>query len=189
MKGLHLHQRMSRWIVSFQKHVNRTWYAPLLGLIAALDCFVLVIPTDGILISSAMLRPKRWLILAVCTAIGSTFGAMLFAALVEYHGLPWILEIYPTINSGAMWSLATQFFERFGLLLVFAVAAAPITQHPIVILAVLAKVSLFKLGLVMLAGRLFKCLIMAYVASHAPRLLAKMWGVMDELKDAGVKLD
>ena len=42
-------------IKRLQRYTGRSWYAPLIGLLSALDNIVVVIPNDGILISSSML--------------------------------------------------------------------------------------------------------------------------------------
>lgn len=183
-----LHARIRANVEILQRYAHRLWYPPLIGLLAALDNFVIVVPTDGILVSSTMLTPKRWVLLAFSVAIGSTLGALLLSMLVEWHGLPWILEYYPTVNQTKTWALSQEFFENYGLILVFAVAATPVMQQPAVILASLANTPLFKLAAVIFTGRLIKYLIMAYVGSHAPRLLEKMWGMKNDLKDAGVRL-
>lgn len=169
-----------------QKYADRIWYPPLIGLLAALDNFVIVIPNDGILISSSMLTPRRWFTLALCVAIGSTLGAVMLAAFVEIRGLQWILEIYPGINQSKSWVLTENFFEKYGMLLVFTVAVTPFMQQPVIILASLAETPLFILAAVVFLGRFIKFLLMAYVGSHAPKLVNKMWGLKSELKDAGV---
>ena len=174
-----------RWL---QRFVNRVWYPPLVGLLAAADNFVVVVPTDGILVSSTMLKPKRWIGFASSVAIGSTVGAILLAAFVESHGLPWILDQYPGLSETRTWVWSAEFFERYGLLLVFGVAATPLMQQPAVILASLANTPLMKLAAVIFLGRFLKYLIMAYVASHAPNLLRKMWGVKGEMQEVGVKI-
>ena len=184
-----LHKTISDYVKRIQRFTDRLWYPPFLGFLAALDNFVIVIPNDGILISSSMLIPKRWVMLALSVTVGSTIGALALAALVEFQGLPWILEIYPGINESQTWVLASEFFEKYGLLLVFLVSVTPVAQQPAVILASLANTPFFELAAVIFSGRLIKFLIMAYVGSHAPRLLTKMWGIKNELKDAGVKLE
>jgi len=184
-----LHKKISDYVKILKRFTNRLWYPPMLGFLAALDNFIIVIPNDGILISSSMLIPKRWFILALSVAIGSTVGALALAMLVEFQGLPWILEIYPGLNDSQTWILASEFFEKYGLLLVFLVAVTPFAQQPAVILASLANTPFFELAAVIFFGRIIKFLIMAYAGSHAPRLLTKMWGIKGELKDAGVKFD
>lgn len=183
-----LHAKVRTYVQLLQRFADRVWYAPLVGLLAALDNMLIIIPTDGILISSSMLTPKRWHGLAFSVAVGSTLGAIALAALVEFQGLPWILELYPGVNETKTWAWSMEFFEKYGLLLVFAVAATPLMQQPAVILASLANTPLVELATVIFVGRFLKFLIMAYIGSHAPRLLKKLWGVRDELQDAGVKI-
>ncbi|WP_413289181.1 YqaA family protein [Bdellovibrio sp. HCB337] len=183
------HEKTRAHVKTLQGFVDRYWYPPFIGFLAALDNLIVVIPNDGILISSTMLIPKRWLILALSVAVGSTFGAIALSLIVEHQGLPLILKIYPGIADTSSWNLTLEFFEKYGLLLVFVVAVTPFVQQPAVILASLAKTPLFELAVVIFIGRLIKFLIMAYIASHAPRLLKKMWGIKDELNDTGVKLE
>ncbi len=188
MRSKKMHEKISSLVKFLQRYTDRFWYPPLIGLLAALDNFLVVIPNDGILISSSMLIPKRWFILALSVAIGSTVGAVALAALVEYQGLPWILDLYPGINETKSWSWSLKFFDKYGLFLVFAVAVTPFVQQPAVILASLANTPLVELAAVIFLGRFIKFLIMAYVGSHTPRLLTKMWGIKDELKEAGVNI-
>ena len=70
-----------------QAYVSRWWYPPFIGFLAALDNIVVIIPNDGILISSAMLAPKKWLRISVWVAVGSTLGAVFLAHLVQFHGM------------------------------------------------------------------------------------------------------
>lgn len=181
-------QRLRVYIQALQGFADRTWYPLLIGFLAALDNIVIIIPNDGILISSSMLTPKRWFVLALSVAVGSSFGAFVLAALVELQGLPLILDMYPGVNETQAWQWSLEFFEKFGLLLVFVVAATPFVQQPAIILASLADTPLVQLVAVIFFGRLIKFLIMAYIGSHAPRLLTKMWGVKGEMKDVGIKL-
>jgi membrane protein YqaA with SNARE-associated domain len=172
-------------VQKLQRFVDRKWYPLLIALLAAADNLILVIPNDGILISSSMLAPRRWLQFAVFVAVGSTLGAIALAALVELHGLPWITEFHPGITESTAWSLTQSFFDQYGLIVVFIVAASPLIQQPAVVLAALANTNLTHLALTIFAGRLLKFLIMAYLASHAPRVLTRLWGVRAEMEDAG----
>ncbi|HEX4925423.1 MAG TPA: VTT domain-containing protein [Bdellovibrionales bacterium] len=183
-----LHVKIAEYVKYLQKFADRVWYGPLIGLLAALDNIVVIIPNDGILISSSMLTPRRWLLLALCVAIGSTIGAAALSLLVETHGLDLVMRVYPGINETTSWVWMEKFFDRYGLFLVFFVAITPIAQQPAVILASLAATPLVELVAVVFSGRLIKFLIMAYIGSHAPALLSKMWGVRGELEEVGVKI-
>lgn len=184
-----LHDKIRSYVTKLERFADRSWYPPLIGILAALDNLVIVIPNDGILVASSMLIPKRWLIFAVCVAIGSTIGAMILSSVVQLQGLPWILDYYPGINETEMWNVTEKFFDEYGLLLVFAIGASPIMQQPVIILAGLANTPLLALAAAIFAGRMLKFTVMAYLGSHSPKMLKKIWGLKDELNDAGVKID
>lgn len=183
-----LQRFLPQLIKRLQHSADRFWYAPFIGALAAIDNIILIIPNDGILISSAMLNPKRWFLFAFTITIGSTLGALALGALVEWEGLPFILNLYPGIDESFFWIKTNEFFQQYGLLVVFIIALMPIVQQPAVILAALASTPLLELALVVFLGRSIKFLIMAYVASHAPKLLARMWGVQEELKEVGLEI-
>ncbi|MDO9181912.1 MAG: hypothetical protein Q7U04_05870 [Bacteriovorax sp.] len=184
-----LHSIISEYIKLLQRFADRLWFPPLIGFLATLDNFVVIIPNEGILISSSMVIPKRWFIFAFSVAVGSTLGALLLVILVQHLGLPWIINFYPGINETHIWALTLKFFEQYGLVLIFAVGLTPLSQQPAIILATLANTSFGKLVTVIFFSRLIKFIIMAYIATHAPRYLGKFWGIQNELKEVGVKLN
>lgn len=180
------HNRIRRYVNILQKYTDRIWYPPFIGTLAALDNIVIIIPNDGILISSSMLTPRRWFTLALSVAVGSTLGAILLAAFVETQGLERILEMYPGINETKSWIWTEGFFHKYGMILVFAVAITPFMQQPIIIIASLAEMPLSLLAAIIFSGRFIKFLLMAYAGAHAPRFLNKIWLAKGELNDAGV---
>lgn len=181
-----LHTLIRRWTRRLQSYSQRIWYPPLIAFLAAIDHWIIVIPNDGILISSAILAPKRWLTLAIWVAAGSTLGAVLLAVLVKFHGLPWILQYYPGLDTTTIWAYSSRIFSQYGLLMVFFCAATPLAQQPAIILAGLANTSLADFALVTLAGRSIKFLFLSYVSAHSPKLLSRLWGIQKEIKDSGM---
>jgi membrane protein YqaA with SNARE-associated domain len=183
-----LHELTGSYIKLLQRYADRFWFPPLLGLLALLDNLIIVIPNEGILISSSMVIPKRWVIFATSVAIGSTMGALLIVGIVKLEGLPIILKFFPAINETHLWSLTLKFFVQYGLLLIFVVGLTPFSQQPAVILAGLADTSFSKLVMAIFFSRLIKFSLMAYIATHAPRYLMKFWGIKKELIEVGVNL-
>ncbi|HLE11638.1 MAG: hypothetical protein A2504_12935 [Bdellovibrionales bacterium RIFOXYD12_FULL_39_22] len=113
-------------------------------------------------------------------AVGSTVGAISLSALVELKGFSWILEIYPGLNDGQTWKLASEFFENYDILFIFLIAIAPVAQQPTVIMASLADTTFFELAVAIFSGRFIKFLIMAYIGAHMPKLLKKYWLIRGE---------
>lgn len=168
------------------KFTDKAWYTLLLSVFAALDNFVILIPTDGILISSTLLRARRWFLYACAITIGSACGALLLIYLLRSFGVPWLLEFYPTLDEGFIWATTEQFFLKYGLIVVFLVAITPVMQHPAIVLACMSELPVLNIFLALLLGRFIKYLIMSYICSYAPKMLGKMWGLQDEMSDAGV---
>ncbi|MFN8943308.1 MAG: YqaA family protein [Pseudobdellovibrionaceae bacterium] len=189
MSQSRFHTKLQQIFSHLKTFAGRSWYAPFIGFLSFLDNLVIVIPNDGILISSTILKPKRWLLFAVCITIGSTLGALAVATLVRIHGLPWILSTFPNIEQSATWLMTESFFDRYGLFVVFVVAASPVFQQPSIILAALAHTPMLTLLAVVFAGRLLKFVLIAYIASHAPKLLSRMWGMKGELEEVGIDVD
>ncbi len=183
MRSKVLKRHIRKKVRHLQLFGDRIWYPPLLGFLAALDNLILVIPNDGLLISSSMLTPRKWLVLAINVTIGSTLGALALIIVVKSQGLPWILEVYPGVDQSQIWLWSLDFFQRYGMLLVFFVALTPIAQQPAVMLASLAQSPTQELCFVIFSGRLIKFIFLAYLASHTPKLISKLWGVQRELKD------
>ena len=182
------HEKIRAYVRQLQRYAGKPWYPALIGFLAALDNIIIVVPNDGILISSSMLTPRKWFSLALSVTIGSTVGAVILAAIVMYMGLPWVIEMYPGIDATKTWALSVDFFNQYGLMLVFIVALTPLFQQPAVILAAMANTPLGIIALIIFLGRFIKFFIMAYLGSHAPRLLKKMWGISSELRDAGIEI-
>jgi membrane protein YqaA with SNARE-associated domain len=188
MVSKQIHVKVQRLVKALQKHADRPWYAPLIALLSALDNFLIVIPNDGILVSSAMLKPRRWFLFAVAITLGSTLGGLALAAFVELQGLPWVEATFPALVSSATWRWTDHFFDQYGLVVVFVVGLAPLAQQPAVILAALAGTPLGEFAVAICAGRFIKFTAMAYLGSHAPRVLGKLWGMKEELEEVGVKI-
>ncbi len=164
-----------------QKFAGRKWYPAFISFLACLDNFIIVLPTDGILISSSILNPKKWFNLALFVAAGSTIGAIMLALFVDTYGIHFIREHYSSLETSKSWIMTNQFFQDYGMFVVFIVAVTPLMQQPAVILASLANVSLVQLAVVIFVGRFIKFLVMSYIGSHAPNLLKKICGVQSEI--------
>lgn len=183
----HLQNKISDSIKWSQKFTNKPWYPLLIGFFAFIDNIIVIVPTDGLLVSSILLRAKRWLWFSLAVTVGSSLGALLLAYLIEIHGMPWMLNYFPNLNTGWAWMTTEKFFLEYGLIVVFVVAAAPIFQHPAIVLAAVSNIALIHIFLAVFAGRLVKYLIMGYISSHAPKMLGRLWGLGEELEEVGIK--
>lgn len=170
-----------------EAYANRWWYGPLIAFLAFLDSFVIVIPTDGLLVSAAMLAPRRWISTALLVSFGSALGAAGLAFLLARHGLPLLLYFQPDIESTKSWIYTARLMERWGIWTVFAISVTPVMQQPAVALAALARNPIVPIFLASFAGRVIKFGLLAWLGTHAPGVLGKLWGFKKDLDEAGVK--
>ncbi len=113
-------QRIRNWISILQKHVQSWWYPPLISFLAMIDNVIIVVPTDGLLVSATILNPKRWIYIALMVTVGSACGALVLGYLLELHGLPLLLEWFPDIAQTKTWQVTDQLMDRWGTLALFA---------------------------------------------------------------------
>lgn len=163
--------------------VDRGFYPYLLFVLIAADAFVVIIPTDGLLISSILLAPRKWVTFTLATVVGSTVGSLCFAGLVQSYGLPFLTQIAPSLVGSETWKQADIFFERWGDLAILITGFGPFIQQPTIALAALAGNSLLHIFFYLFLGRGAKYLIYAWIATRSPHLLKKLWGVKAEIKD------
>lgn len=178
---------LKRWFTVLQRYSNRWWYAPAIGLLAFADLFLIVIPTDGLLVSAVMLSPRRWIYAAVVVSIGSSLGAYALAYVIHLHGLPFLLHLSPGIDQSSAWTWTSQLMSEWGTWGVFLIALSPLMQHPAIALAALAGMPESKIFAVVFAGRILKYLFLSWLATHAPGMLNRLWGLQYELEEVGLK--
>ncbi len=162
------------WIRRLQQFADRPWYFPVLGLLAGLDLFILLIPTDALLVSSVMLKPKKWIGAGVWVSLGSALGAVLLASLIQWNPILVFEQWFPHAFETAAWRSMDWFFDEYGGRALFFIALSPLVQFPAVAIAALSGMSLTKLFFVYLLGRLIKSLLFSYGGSHGSKLLFRL---------------
>lgn len=171
-----------QWV---KERMDSPWYPVLLFISAFADVWLIVIPTDGLIIASTLAKPKRWKSFALFFTLGSSLGALALAYFVNQHGLPWIQEIFPEFVKSSFWTTTESWVDAIGLWAVFLIAGTPLSQQPAVILAALSHHTVFSIFVVVLLGRALKYALMGFLCAHAPEHLeplAKMMGFKSEMK-------
>ena len=173
--------KLQKLMAQLGKHADRWWYPPVIGLLACADLFILIIPTDAILISAVLVAPKRWLVIGTMVAAGSALGAILLTLLLRYEGMPWLLHFYPGIDHTKSWATATHLVESWGGWGLFGIALSPIPQHAAIAVAAITGLGIPTIFVTVFAGRTIKYVAFSYLASHAPKLLGRIFGMKTEL--------
>ena len=162
-----------RWIARLEKFSNRRWYNPVIGFLAGIDHFILVVPTDGLVVTSALLQPRRWLSLTTLASAGSTLGAFAMGALVRAYGEPFVRVLVGDASRLSTWRQAADWVHAYGSPALIAMAILPFPLQPAIIICVLAGLPLETLALWIFLGRLVKYGLLAWGSTHGARWVGK----------------
>jgi membrane protein YqaA with SNARE-associated domain len=139
-----------------KRFADRPWYPALVGFLAGADQFIVIVPIEGLMIPSVLLNPRRWFRTAVWISSGCTLGAL--------H-----------VVQSKEWAHSMTFIQSKGAWALFLISAGPLPQQPAVALAGLSHMPLAKVGLAVWLGRTLKYCVVGYLASHAPKLMSKLF--------------
>jgi membrane protein YqaA with SNARE-associated domain len=171
-------ERVRKVLKRFQSFADRPWYFPFLGFLAALDFYIFIVPTDALLVSSVLLRPKKWVSAFFWVGLGSALGAVALAGALQAGVF--------SVPDSETWVWLKGFFSDYGGVALALIALSPLVQFPVVVLAALSGMPLEKIFLICLVGRWIKSAVFAYVASRAPELLFKIPFLKKELEILGL---
>jgi membrane protein YqaA with SNARE-associated domain len=158
-----------------KKFADRAWYAPFVGMLAGADQFIMIVPIETLMIPSVLLNPKRWFWTALCVTTGCTVGALALSTLASLYGMPLIEHWAPHVLHSPSWIRSTGYINEKGAWALFAIAIGPLPQQPAVALAGLSHMAPLKVFLAVWLGRAIKYCFFAYLASHAPKYLTKIF--------------
>jgi membrane protein YqaA with SNARE-associated domain len=144
---------------------------------------IVVVPVDGILVTTSMLRPRKWIGTFLWVTTGSALGALATAILIQYFGDSAIERLAGDNLGTETWKSMTLFIENYGPWAVGLVAVSPFPLQIGVIIAAAAKMPLFPFFVSIWIGRFIKYGFLSWAATHAPGMLSRLWGIQGELKE------
>lgn len=159
-------------VFEFQNH----WiYFPLIGFLVFLDVFIMLVPTESILIVTSALKPKKAVFTAFWLTFCSLLGGLLFCTVIQHYGIEYLQKYYPVITQSPSWFKARAFIEHYGFLGVFLMIFGPMPQPGTLAIGVLLGMSIPKILLAVLSARLPKYLFFAWIGMKAPHLYKKIF--------------
>lgn len=165
---------LSKLIFRLESVVDRYWAVPALAALAGLDLFIMVVPTEWILISTVMLRPKRWWTTALWLTTGSAIGAFLLGYAVQNIGPHVVDLLFEKALQTAFWLQAESWIDHYGAPALAVIAVSPLPQQPAVAIAALGKMAPWTIFAMIWLGRFPKYIVFAWLATHAPAVLTKI---------------
>ncbi len=167
--------RFQNWMNRLRGFAGAPWYPYLVGALAFADLFVSVIPTDIFVVSAVMAKPRRWVFVAVFTAISSSLGSLAAAALCSHLGEPALAKYFPGIVGSQAWVWTDGYMTKYGLWALIAFSAGPLPLQPEVLIAGLTKQSLFLTFVGVFIGRILKYPLECWLATQCPEYLEKFF--------------
>ncbi len=171
-----------KFIARLERFAQRIWYTPLVALLAAADLFILIIPTDALLISNVALRPKRWISIAVWVTLGSALGSLALSVGIQAWGSDFMGALGISLQSSPSWQSTAQWMRDYQGLTLALFGAGPFPLQPAVVVAASADVNPWSIFLWVALGRAAKFFFFAWAATHAPTILSKIWGIRSEVE-------
>jgi membrane protein YqaA with SNARE-associated domain len=179
---------LSTHFARVQRYLDRPWYPLLLGALAAADQILVVIPTDGLTVAAILATPRRWMQYAIAATTGNLLGCGILAEGI-YRNSDWLHERLGPWMESSWWSTVENFIQSNGSWSIALGALSPIPLQFWVIVPALARMPAAELFLALLIGRLVRFVALCWIASHAPKLLSRSKGIVEELKEAGTDPD
>jgi membrane protein YqaA with SNARE-associated domain len=167
-------------MVRVRRSVDRWWFLPSMALLSAIDLFILVIPTEGLLVSAVLVRPRRWIAIALAGAAGSGFGAWLLAGAVKLWGMPFLTAYAPSALKSENWDRISAWVSHWGAWAMAGVSLSPLPQQPAVAICALTSITVTEIVAAVFLARAVKFGLFCWAARHAPKLLR-------EIDDKGVR--
>lgn len=180
-------KKVLQYFIGLQRFLHTWWYGPVFFLICFLDHYVIVVPVLGMLVSSILLAPQKWLKLSIWGAVGSALGATSIGWVAHEFGLSLIHNYYPSVMQSGVWTWAESFFTRHGIWVIFVSGVSPIAQQPAVIVSAIAGAPILEIGGILLVGKLIKFIFIGALASYAPQYLTSFRSVRQEVEELHIE--
>lgn len=176
----------SRWMRIFGRILKRSakspWFAPIVGLMAAADLFIGIVPTDALVVAAVYLKPKQWIRVFAFAALGSALGSVALVEVIDLYGIAAVEAIAGKgVMQSSTWSGFESYLGDYGLLAIGLISLSPLPQQPVIALAGFAHLPSLEVGAAVLIGRAAKYGVLSWMASHAPALVEK-WGINEWMK-------
>lgn len=176
-------------IYGLKRFAAKPWYPLMTGGLAFADLFFSVIPTDIFVVTAVVAQPRKWLFVALFTAVMSSLGSLSAAAVCSYIGEPALQHYLPSVVQSSWWTWSQGYVTKYGVWALIVFASGPLPLQPGVLIAGLMH---YNLGLVfasVLVGRILKYLVECYLAAKFPRYLDVLFPEQKKEAEAAMDLE
>jgi membrane protein YqaA with SNARE-associated domain len=154
-----------------KKITTHKWYIPLTSLIVALDFFVAPLPSTAFVIASCMLKPKKWLVIAMSYTFATIIGGIIFLYLFQTFSEGILNFFFPSLSIEQTDSGIIGFLHQYGPYGLFVLACTPIPIRTVSMITILLSSAFWPIIFAISMGRFILYLVLAYLSSRSPEWL------------------
>ncbi|MBS1960878.1 MAG: VTT domain-containing protein [Bdellovibrionales bacterium] len=163
---------MKRFLGFLKTHAQRPWFLPLVCFLAFIDLFIVVLPTEGMIMTTSVMRPRRWFVTGFAVTTASALGAIALSLASREWGTPFVAWIAGAdFLTSAKWISTQKWIGDYGFWAIFLTALGPFPQQPVVLVAAVAGMSIPEIFVGAWFGRIPKYLFFSYVAARGEKWL------------------
>jgi membrane protein YqaA with SNARE-associated domain len=157
---------LEKLFIFLRRHSKDWWYLPLVCLLAFIDLFVVFIPTEGMIILTSIMRPRRWLATGIAVTTASSIGALTIALLTYRYGEPFVAWIAgANFLEAPSWIKTQGWIDQYGFWAVWFIALGPLPQQPAILIGALAGMEPASIFGAVWLGRAPKYLLFSFLAT------------------------
>lgn len=150
---------------------GRPWF-PVLGAIVAFAATLsMAIPTVPLLCALVLLDRRRWLSIALWAMFGSAAAGALLVHVLGHFGAVFIARKLPELAASAHWQHLVAWVTTHGWWTLALVAASPISQTPVLILAAMLGMSAPTVFFSLFGGKAVKYGVIARLTAKSAQSL------------------
>lgn len=173
---------MSGIFAFLRRHSKRPWYLPIVCVFAFIDLFILVIPTEGMIVTTSVMRPRRWLVTALAVTTASTLGALLMAHLTRNYGEPFVIWVAGNdLLLSPIWAKTEKWISLYGFWGIWFIALGPLPQQPAILISALAHMNPVAIAMAVFLGRLPKYVGFSFLATKGEKWIREEFAVHEGL--------
>lgn len=154
--------------------VSKPWFPLVIFVLSVTNTFLVFLSggVTALYISTCIaVGPRRFLLVALCNALGALAGFTFFVLVVENRGVDWVRERYPTVFASKHWDRTEGVMKSFGWGGCVGLSAMPFPLHPLILLGMLTGMSREAILSAVFIGRLVKYTVFGWVATCSPGAL------------------
>ncbi len=149
-----------------KRHSNRWYYLPLVCVFAFLDLFIVVIPTEGMIVMTSVMRPRRWLTTGIAVSLASAAGAFVLAYMANTYGEPFITwAAGDNFLKSPVWIRTDAAIVNYGFLGLVVFALGPLPAQIAVMICALGSMAPVEILSAFIMGRAPKYIFFSWIAS------------------------